>query len=165
MATYGKIGSNVKSRWTGLDGIVNKLNAKIAKIEGVSQAGLTAAGLYIKSKAVPITPIQYGNLRGSCYVISARGMRNDEGWRTFKGPQASRIQAVHAATIAAAKTAVQSRNRPTVEIGFGAFYALIVHEAMWQSHKTGQAKFLQIALSNRRQIVKIVKEYSTKAIG
>jgi len=55
-------------RFTGTDTVIRNMNGSIAKIRNQTKAGLYAAGLMIKEKALRLTPIELGNLRGSTYV-------------------------------------------------------------------------------------------------
>jgi hypothetical protein len=58
----------------GLSKVLRNLNVQMAALGIKTKAGLMEAGLFVKSKAVPITPIDTGNLRGSAYVeLSTKG--------------------------------------------------------------------------------------------
>jgi len=70
-----------------------------------------AVALAVKGTALPLTPIETGNLRGSWYSeVKAQG------------------------------------DNIGVEVGFGASYAVYVHERTELHHPVGQAKFLEEAL-------------------
>lgn len=53
---------------TGIDTVIRNMNGSIAKIKKQVLGGLYNAGIMIKGKALPLTPIDESNLRGSAYV-------------------------------------------------------------------------------------------------
>lgn len=60
-------------KFEGVDQVLKDLNKKIASAERVSAAGLTVAAQDTLAKAIPLTPIDTGNLRGSSGVNSFKG--------------------------------------------------------------------------------------------
>lgn len=54
----------------GLDKVMKNLNKEIRKVEGLSQEGVLAAGLYVEAEATRNAPLLTGNLRGSAYTRS-----------------------------------------------------------------------------------------------
>jgi len=62
-----------KARRPGVYGgkeILTNLTREIRGIKNRTKAGVHAAGLLVKSRALPKTPVKTGNLRNSAYVIS-----------------------------------------------------------------------------------------------
>lgn len=57
--------------------IMAKTNIEIMKIKTRTTRGITKALLKIKRESIKMTPVNTGNLRGSCYT---------DTFRTFKGP-------------------------------------------------------------------------------
>ena len=65
MALIGRLsGQNVK----GLDKVLRNVNKELNKISSRCERGVYKGALYIKARALEKTPIDTGNLRGSCYL-------------------------------------------------------------------------------------------------
>lgn len=75
---------------TGTDKVLKNLNSELSKIKTVTKARLFACGLLVKGRAVKITPIKTGNLRGSAYVTpveeTARGGVVEIGYTAYYAP-------------------------------------------------------------------------------
>ena len=54
---------------TGQNEVAGNLNRAVLAIKERSREGLRAALLMLRSAATPLTPIETGNLRGSCYTL------------------------------------------------------------------------------------------------
>lgn len=55
-------------RVTGLNKVFRRLNRKIDRIKGYTEAGLTIAAMVVKSRSMELTPHDTGNLEGSAYT-------------------------------------------------------------------------------------------------
>ena len=141
----------------GLPRVLKNLNKEIAKIEGVAIAGLLEAGLFIKAQSGKVIPVEYGNLKGSCYVIASDGSK-DNSTPEFSGPKAAEIAAEYSIEKSKAHTRMKKETMPTAEIGYTASYAIFVHENLEAEHRIGkQAKFLQNAMeNNHNRILSII---------
>lgn len=145
----------VDVRVSGIEDALARIDSEVAKIEGLSQAGLWEAGLKIIGAAQKRLTSQIyskgntgnykltGNLRASAYVRAASS--------TVR-PDASKM------------VASQNENIPAdplppigIELGFTATYALYVHEEM----EGRGAKFLEgVIVENEQNIIDIVKKRS-----
>jgi len=61
------------ARLEGLNQVVANLNKEVRGIRGRTKTGMWLAGLYIKGAALPLTPVDTGNLRQSAYVTAGEG--------------------------------------------------------------------------------------------
>lgn len=135
----------IRVKVTGLDKAVRRINQQLSKITGATTEGLLEAGLLVQRRAQQKVPVEYGNLRASAYTRRALG---------------------------GDKVTATVRETGEVEVGFGAAYALYVHENMEQKLKGeprpsglgvywgphGEPKFLEKALQESADdIVRIVE--------
>lgn len=148
-----------QTEFVGADKVLKNLNDAIKKITGRTAEGLTEAGLFIKGEAVKNAPIQYGNLRNSAYVLFPDGGA-DPPTGNYLGPQAAKVISSTAESMATAKGQLKSKLPwlPAVVIGFGAFYAVFVHEIQ-KNYNKGNWKYLERALSeNTGKILRIIEK-------
>ena len=75
--------------------LMRNLNREIFKIEGDLQKGLQAAGLFIKGKAIEMTPFKQGVLRGSAFYNTDKGTESSGGPRMRVGYTAKYAPYVH----------------------------------------------------------------------
>lgn len=145
---------------SGLDKVVSNLNKEIARIKKATGAGLYEAGLFIKAKALPITPIDYGNLRGSCFVIGIYNTSYPSV--SFKGPQAGPLYSSFSSAVGEALSIVEQKkalDKISVVVGYGAFYAAFVHENPNAGKFAGEWKFLETTVKQYSpEILSIIKE-------
>jgi hypothetical protein len=155
-----------KAKIRGLTQIINNLNTRIQAIEGRTLKGIIRGVAQIRrdmDKTVPLIPVDKGNLRASFFVITSQGnvpqgaspRFKATGKKTaFTAAQMAKLQAVHSGTIsemtAKAKALGTSRG-PFVVFGFGAYYALYVHEMTSSSGISGRALSHMKAVSGRGQ--------------
>lgn len=128
-----------------VDRVLGNLNREISGIANRTQAGLTAAALFVRGEAQKITPVDTGNLRSSAYTVSPGGI-----------VQGSNAQAPAASKLTGRVESI----KPEIyaEIGFTAFYAVFVHEIK-KNYTVGDWKFLERALfDNSNRIIKIIKD-------
>lgn len=130
---------------SGLSLVMAKLNKEIEGIKGATLGGLYASGMIVKKESMKKTPVDTGNLKGSCYIDTS-----------------SRIGAGQSSTF-----------RPMVFVGYTAVYAFRVHENIEQAWKgrprisgtkkgtywdSGEPKFLEKAvLENRKEVIRQIK--------
>lgn len=112
----------------------------VAKIDGKTIQGLILAAIEIRrdmENTDPKIPVDTGNLRASFFVVSSKG--SNIGRATDS-----------------AKTLIKGKN-PIVIMGFGANYAVVVHEDMettknWNRPGSGP-KFMEKALERNKMKV------------
>jgi len=139
----------------GLDKVLKNLNKEIGKIEGRSKQGMIAAAVIIKNKALPITPVDTGNLRNSMYSLWRGG---NESKPDFKGKEAAKMTQEHGAAMSASAGAIGDSE---VEIGYTAYYAAKVHETP-AHYRQGAWKFLERAIkSSAHEILNEIRERAT----
>lgn len=147
----------------GLDKVIKNLKKEINKIEDRSQAGITAAALFIKGEAQKETPMDLGNLVNSAFVTSPDEVDSNP---IFRGKQAANMKADHVTETVESRGRVKSSRNPVAEVGFSAVYATAVHEnpRSGKSGRPGAAtsgswKFLENALKrNTKKVLDIIKE-------
>jgi len=155
----------VGAKVEGLEAVLGALNLEIRRIKNKTKAGMIKGGFRILRRAQELTPINTGNLRSSGFITWGRS--SGKYAKDYKGPAAEEIKQGVEQTVDEARQIVGDANmfkgEPTVMIGFGAFYAIYVHEDLDVEHNVGQAKFLQQAVEDMREAVlnDIVSEAST----
>lgn len=161
-----------KKRVRGVDKVLKNLNKEVRAIEGRSLKGLIRAAIIIiqaTDKETPMVPIDDGNLRASRFVITSRGETPFGGSSSFEGDDSGKLSSDHSTTLSSAKTSAQSAGRPTVILGFSAYYAWYVHEnvgANFGQPKEGQkggsqrgAKYFEAHLKNKRkQVLEMIRQ-------
>jgi len=133
--------------------VTRNLNKAIKKLKKKSKAGLIEAGLMIKAKASPITPLQFSNLRNSAYVTWSGATINPT---TFNGKDAGVMATHHTTTISNVNTGQSGNKHIWVAVGYTASYAIYVHE-MNKNYTIGSWKFLSMTIhENRKNILKLI---------
>jgi hypothetical protein len=150
---------------TGLNNVMNNLNKRINQIEGRTLKGLIRAAIIIRrdmDKTAPLIPVDIGNLRASFFVVTSDGntpygstpkFRATAGNRKYKGDLA-KLQSVHSSTVMEmqAKAKVLGIGKgPFVVFGFGAYYAIYVHEMVGVSGMSQRALGSMKSVSKRGQ--------------
>jgi hypothetical protein len=67
-------------KFEGMDAVIRGLNDRIGRMESFSFTGLTVAAQDTLGKAIPLTPIDTGNLRGSSGVSPFRGLSGHKNY-------------------------------------------------------------------------------------
>lgn len=147
-----------------LDEVMRNLNERIRSVSSASRKGLIRAGLLIQREAQRRTPVDTGNLRASAFTVwtggsNVGGEAQGRGGGRFRGTRGEQTAMEFAST--AQRTASQlstNPDKPDVMVGFGASYALFVHERPAR-HVVGTVKFLEKAVAeNTDAIVRTVGE-------
>lgn len=152
----------------GLENIMSNLNKEIEKIKNRSLTGLIKAARVVRDDmdfTPPLIPIDLGNLRKSWFIVTSNKAIICGRSPTFVGNDADKIKDGHTQALQEAK-GVEYGQGPYVVFGFGAPYALYVHEmieAKFQRHGAG-ALFLSNAMArNSKRIFNIIaKEVKIK---
>ncbi len=179
MALVGGIPRSVNpnTRIKGFDKYLAQVNKRLIQdVPNRSMKGLIMAAAHIRQETEskhPMTPLDYGNLRSSWFVVTAKGkVPNDAGNKGFRdNPEAkltaSQLQAEHVATITECKGIVQANEGikgKFLIMGYSANYALFVHEMLTANFKVKKgrspgAKWFEIAFKrNRAKILQIIKD-------
>jgi len=149
----------------GFDEVFKNLNAEIKNIKGRTMKGLLKSAIKIRrdmDHTPPVIPVDYGNLRASWFVVSAKKVESNPP--SFKGDNASNIEQQYSAAVGEAVTMTQSNpNALFLVIGFGANYAAPVHEMIdpginWKRKNSGPKFFQRAVYANKDTILKIIKE-------
>jgi len=148
-------------RVRGLDRVLRNMDKRVAKIVGAKARGIKKAGFLILRESNLIVPRDLSNLAASGYVISSSSKRSDGNFKNKEGGSdvATRMKGDHNSTISSRQaTLPRGVIKPTVEVGYTAFYALYVHEDPNAKHKKGKEhKFLQKAVSrNKGRILDVI---------
>jgi len=153
-----------KNKVRGLENVMRNLNTKINQIEGRTLKGLIRGVAQIRrdmDKTQPLIPVDIGNLRASFFVVTSEGgvtqgatpkFKVSRGNRKFKGDMA-RLQSVHSSTVSEMQSKVKALGSkgPFVAFGFGAYYAIYVHEMTGVSGISSRALSSIGAVSKRGQ--------------
>ena len=153
-------------RVEGLEETLGEISKLIRLVPLRTHRGMIAAGLLIKGAAQKKTPVDLGNLRASAFVVWRR--QKGSGFRP-KGVDSTKFTTEAEGTKVRKDTddlkgvVKESLNssilKPEVGVGFGAAYAIFVHEDLEANHTVGEAKFLEKAIKdNVVQILRIVAE-------
>ena len=154
---------------TGLTEVQARLNKELEGIKNRSMKGLIKVAAFIREKTEneePLTPVDYGNLRASWFVVTASSTPSTAGPKAFKGPNAGKVAEQKASAIAQGQgeiAAIDTKDKKFLMMGYGANYAGFVHEfipGMVTFKRSGaKEKWLQSHIyKNTAKIVQIVKE-------
>lgn len=158
----------------GIEEVMRALNAELATVQNKSRSGLVHAAAYIRNeteKRPPLTPVDLGNLRASWFVVSSLWgvkegkspkFKNRPGRAGKKANLSGKMAQDHSLAIAAAQATVAAKPLMVV-MGYSAYYAYFIHEAMdyrFQRPGAGPKWFQAAITNNRNQLVYIVGKYA-----
>jgi hypothetical protein len=153
----------------GTSTVLANLNREIQAMKTRTVAGLTEAALVIKYDSVKNTPIDWGNLRSSCFIVVTGGGENGID-AAFAGPEAGDMSADHSSMVTAMRAEVGGGyagltglpDRLMAVVAYSASYALYVHEMPGHyNFNSGGNKFLQRALEkNHKRVLKILAKHA-----
>ena len=179
MAALGRIGGHMRpgmpgasggaSYLKGLAAVEARLNLEIEGIKNRSLKGLIKCAAFIREQtehSQPLTPVDYGNLRASWFVVTAKSTPATKGGKTFRGPNAGKIAEQKASAITTGQGEIASmdtKDKKFLMMGYGANYAGFVHEfidGIVHFKRVGaRTKWFQEHLyKNTGKMVEIVKE-------
>lgn len=147
----------------GLDKVLRNLKKETDKIKGRSLKGLIKASILVRSdteKTSPKIPVDTSNLRASYFTVTSKGSTTEGGSPQFKGDDSEKLSSGHNEVVNDAKSLVRGRE-PGLALGFSAFYAWYVHEAIDNKFlRPGSGpKFLEAALNrNRKRVLKVIAD-------
>jgi len=143
------------AKLVGLDRAIKNLNKAVENTKAATKEGLIAGAFELQREAVPRTPIDLGNLRHSFYVVWQGGRTAEPSWNNKRG-DAAKIAAFYKASISSARTMVNKVKEDKeirVEAGYGAFYAVYVHEGGPRAGGAGEKKFFENAINSSHKAV------------
>ena len=154
----------------GMEVVMANLNKQIEGIKNRSVKGLIMSAAHIREQTehkLPLTPVDYGNLRASWFVVTADRVVPTKGPKTFKGPDANEISSQKEGAIMEGQGEmgrISTKDKKFLMMGYGANYAGFVHEfipeMMVNFKRPGSdAKWLQAHLyESTNKILQIIKE-------
>jgi hypothetical protein len=158
----------------GFDEMIKELNRELERIPGATIQGLIKGARLIRETTEtvpPLTPVDLGNLRASWYVVTSQNVIRVGKSPAFKQGVNShgyedkelvnKLREGHGHELASAKTlAGQSKFKPSIVIGYSAFYAGFVHENLeateWTRSGSGPKWFQSAVYANLSKIINIV---------
>lgn len=119
----------VQPKVIGLRTVQMNLNREITKIKGRSLEGLISGAIIIRrdmDKTAPLIPVDTNNLRASAFITTIKGVvaETDQSGEITD----DEVRNDYSRAVGEAQSMVVSTGEPTVVMGFGANYALFVHE-------------------------------------
>jgi hypothetical protein len=153
------------SKIKGLEQVMRNLNTRINSIPDRTLKGIIRGVAQIRrdmDKTAPLIPVDKGNLRASFFVVTSQGSVTQGASPRFKATgkkttltasEMMKLQSVHANTISEmmSKAKALSSKGPFVVFGFGAYYALFVHEMTTSSGLSKRSLSHMGAVSKRGQ--------------
>lgn len=145
---------------TGLENLQSNLKKKIGDARHGAIKGMIKSAIMIQratENELPITPLDYGNLRSSFFVTTA--METPVGLNaSFEGPKAMEMASEHSKTVQEANSECVSSSDLLLIMGYSANYAVWVHEMIdptvnWSRPGSGP-KWFEIALNRNRENIK-----------
>lgn len=123
------------SYMTGMPEVMANLNREIALLKDVKGIrGMVNAAAYIRQQTEqvsPVSPIDFGNLTASWFVVTANATHSVKGQKTFKGPRAAKFQNQFTTGREEARGEIKAMttvNKKFLMMGYGVNYAGFVHE-------------------------------------
>lgn len=154
--------------------VIGRLQKEIDKMKNTSSEGVVKAANLIREeteKTSPTTPVDYGNLRASWFVVSWKGVAPDPmGYsghfkkNVKKNIPVSTFKTWHTEAINEARVIVGTNiKHAMVMFGYSANYALWVHEMMDVNFTTreplaGPKWFQNAVYNNSDKILRTIKE-------
>jgi len=134
----------------GLDQVLANLNAEAIRMTQGGKRGLIRGGLIIMRGSMDKTPVQFGNLRASHYMVM-KGTSQRGGSFNDKGGDKAKLQGNAQAVLSIDRERVEDMH---IKVGASAYYAIFVHEDMAAGHRgKGRAKFLELSVQENQDRV------------
>lgn len=149
-----------KFKIKGFKRVSKNLNRAIKEIEGKSLKGLILAAIYLRrdmNTTSPTVPVDFRNLEASFFIVTGKGIVS--GAPSFKGKGAGEVGKSYTTAVGKAKSTVLTHAEPFVIIGFGANYAIYVHEnygAKFKKSGSGAGFLLAALKRNHKKILSII---------
>jgi hypothetical protein len=132
------------SKIKGYTKMVNNLNKEIMNIQGRTTRGLVLAAILVyreTEKGAIVTPLDYGNLRASFFIVTRKSVPRGSGTARFNGPKGARISAEHVSSIPEfQQKCIDNKKAQMIILGYTANYATYVHEAYGHKFKQRRGK-------------------------
>jgi hypothetical protein len=156
-----------------LNKVVNNLNKKLNDIPNKTLSGfLRSAALILEDteKTIPKTPVDTGNMRASRFVVYSgqdkSGIEMGKTTPAFHGRKDEILDILreeHPTVVQEALREADKMKGVNVMIGYTAYYAFGVHEAIGQNFKREGAGSMWLEQSLKRNTDKIVKLVTKEA--
>jgi hypothetical protein len=165
----------------GVYDVFNNINAYIEQMKTATLAGMIKAAALVRwetEHGPRRTPVDYGNLRSSWFVVSSKGSIVRGGGTShtetglaekFTGPKGAEVAGSHAATLSEMKTKANILSKvnggPFVIMGYSANYAFYVHEMLgtasgktvnWSRKKSGPHWFIMALKKQRNNMLGVI---------
>jgi len=155
----------------GMEAVMANLNKELDRVEGATMGGLIRAAAHVRQETEKpgnvLTPVDYGNLRASWFVVTKDKVPVGYGSKQFRGPKAAEFLIDHQTNLTQAQGEVRTMSNDSKEflmMGYTMNYAGFVHEMVgvppenWSRPGSGP-KWLEEAIAGSTgKIVEIVKE-------
>ena len=168
--------ANVKV--TGGKQLKSNLAGLIPELQRKVLAGMIEGAIIVKRATeheLPITPLDIGNLRASFFITTVLGVKTganptfkqeDKKGSKLTARQFSELQTSHKEAVATAQSEVASASKLTLIMGYGANYAIWVHEmddatTEWSRPGSGAKWFEKAIKNNTDKIFKAIGEKAT----
>jgi len=143
-------------RLLGLQEALIGLKKELGTLKRVSKKGLIRAGLRIQREAQIEAPVDLGNLRASAYTVWSKNQKPPV--KTFTGDDAVEVSESYAVAVGESLQMLPPPvgDKVAVIVGFGASYALYVHEGTLTEEgevRTFGNPFLERALKQNRKAI------------
>ena len=136
----------IRTRVSGIPNVKKKLQKLCDKVISGAVTGMQEGGVLLRDVSVQNAPRFTSNLRNSAYVVVSGKGEVAQRHRTYfyaTGREIANFEAVRARALQAATLRVGTKKiGKVVEVGFGADYALKVHEAVGTQFSMGGPRFL-----------------------
>ena len=155
----------------GFDTVMANLNKEIEAIKGRTMKGMIKAAALIRKdmdKTPPLIPVDKGNLRASWFVVTAKGLQSARpAFKALDTPtKTALLNSTYDSTVAEAQgvASASTKDVPFLVMGFGANYAMPVHEMYgkgsvnWQRPNSGPKFFEASIKRNKDKALKTIAD-------
>lgn len=147
---------------TGMSEIRKGFQKSKEKTHQRVKRGLIKGSLVLKRASQERTPVEYGNLVNSTYIVWEGGSNAAPSFNN-ETDSMKELVSFYNAQLVAAKSEVSSTKESVVEFGFACFYGIFVHEDLNATHRTGEAKFLEkAAREEAKAIIAAIRSEASK---
>jgi hypothetical protein len=150
---------------SGTTEVLKNLNKAVRDIRFNTKKGLTESALVIKADSVRNTPIDFGNLRGSAFVM-VTDWKFDNPHGDFKGDvDVVKMQADHSKSRAEMDKEVAGASYSySAVVAYSASYAFYVHEMTgpvnWNAPNTGSQFLIKAVRKNQPRVLRILAKHA-----
>ena len=150
-----------KIKVTGIAEMKKQIKAQKDAMRSNVLAGMLEAAVLVRrdmEKSAPLTPVDLGNLRSSFYITTVLGSK--QTGKGYKGEKGKEVAASTELAKIKAETEVKSARRLTLIMGYGANYAIWVHEMFqsrdWNRPFSGPKWFESALKKNKAEMLRLI---------